>query len=100
MNKRVRIYRPSKTPTQSGLAKTEGWVLEYETSAPRRPESLMGWTSAMDTLNQVRLKFDTKEDAIRYAENKDWQYYVLPEHKRKITPRNYGENFKFYGTKE
>ncbi len=40
----ARIYRPSKTAMQSGRAKAANWVLEFEPSAARRPDPLMGWT--------------------------------------------------------
>ena len=39
------------------------WVLEYEPATPREPDPLMGWASARDTLNQVRLRFATLEEA-------------------------------------
>ena len=50
---RVRIYRPTKTAMQSGIASTRRWVLEYEPATPREPDPLMGWASAGDTLNEV-----------------------------------------------
>lgn len=90
----ARIYRPSKTAMQSGRSKTKAWVLEYEPATPRRPEPLMGWISSGDTLNQIRLRFDSKEDAIAYAERKGIPYSVLPEHTRRVRPRNYADNFK------
>ena len=33
----ARIYRPAKTATQSGRAKTRHWVLEMEPDRPRTP---------------------------------------------------------------
>lgn len=91
---RVRIYQPSKTATQSGRAMTRKWVLEYEIETPRRPDPLMGWISSGDTLNQVRLHFDSKEEAIAFAKRKGWDYTVAPEHPRYIRPRNYADNFR------
>jgi hypothetical protein len=64
----ARIYRPAKTAMQSGQARTKEWLLEYEPSAPRQVEPLMGWTSSTDMNSQVRLEFDSKEEAISYAE--------------------------------
>lgn len=96
----VRIYKPSKTATQSGLAKTRHWVLEYETPSPRRPESLMGWTASKDTLNQVRLKFSSKEDAVDYAKKQGWSYILSGRHEKKIRPRNYSDNFVFPGSRK
>lgn len=96
----VKIYSPSKSAMQSGLAKAEGWVLEYELATPRRPEGLMGWTSSGDTLNQVKLKFASQSDAIKFAVSKGWDYTVLPQHERKVKPRNYVDNFKYVPPEE
>ena len=90
----VKIYRPSKNVMQSGRGKLRNWVLEYEAYSPRQAEPLMGWTSSGDTLNQVQLKFETCEDAIKFAEKKNWAYTVLPENDRVVKPRNYSDNFK------
>ncbi|MBI3440711.1 MAG: ETC complex I subunit, partial [Proteobacteria bacterium] len=54
---KARIFKPAKNAMQSGRASSAKWVLEYELETPRRPEPLMGWTAANDTLNQVRMKF-------------------------------------------
>ncbi len=91
----VRIYRPSKTAMQSGRANTQQWVLEYETATARRPEHLMGWTASGDTLNQVKLRFPSAEEAVAFAKRKGWSYAVQPEHERRIRPRNYQQNFRF-----
>src|SRR5690348_1398487 len=63
---RARISRPAKNAMQSG-ARTPKWVLAYEPATPRRPEALMGWTRADDTLNEVRLHFETMEEAVAFA---------------------------------
>lgn len=96
----VRIYRPSKSAMQSGRAKTQVWVLEYELKSPRVPESLMGWTSSRDTLGQVKLKFPSMEKAVEFANGKGWTYTVQPAQERKITPRNYVDNFKYIPPEE
>ena len=100
MSLHVKIYKPSRNAMQSGRAKTEQWLLEYETETPRVPDPLMGWSSSGDTLNQVRLKFDSMEKAMDYANKKGWVYTVLPPRERKITPRNYADNFKYFPPEE
>jgi hypothetical protein len=90
----VRIYQPAKTATQSGRARTKRWQLEYEIETPRRAEPLMGWISSGDTLNQVRLGFDTREEAVAFAERKGWTYAVQEPHERRVRPRNYADNFR------
>lgn len=91
----VRIYRPSKSAMQSGRAKAQDWLLEYELKSARQPDGVMGWTSSKDTLNQVRLNFPTMEEAIAYAEKRGWGYTVQPAQERVIRPRNYVDNFKY-----
>lgn len=91
---KVRIYQPAKTTMQSGRAKTGAWVLEYELATPRRPEPLMGWTSSGDTLNQVRVSFPTKEEALAFCAKKGWDADVAELHERRVIPRNYADNFR------
>ena len=91
----VRIYRPSKSTMQSGRAKAQGWVLEYELKSARRPENIMGWTCSDDTLNQVRLNFPTMDEAVAYALKEGWGYTLQPAQDRIVLPRNYVDNFKY-----
>lgn len=92
---RVRIYRPAKTAMQSGTAKTNRWVLEYEPATPREPDPLMGWASAGDTLNEVRLKFETLEAAIAFARKRGLEYTVISPKQRTIRPKSYADNFRY-----
>jgi hypothetical protein len=92
---KAKIYKPAKNAMQSGRANTGEWVLEYELETPRRPEPLMGWVAAGDTLNQVRIKFLTKEAAIAFAEKEGFDYTVSEPHIRKVKPQNYTDNFKY-----
>jgi ETC complex I subunit conserved region len=92
---RARIYQPAKTATQSGTAKAQGWVLEYEPEGARGIDPLMGWTSSGDMNAQVRLRFPTREAAEAYAAEKGIETVVsLPQaRKANVRPRGYGENF-------
>ena len=90
----ARIYRPAKSTMQSARGNLREWVLEYEPVTPRRPEPLMGWISSGDTLNQVRLTFTSKEEAIAFAERKGMAYDVQSERPRRVRPRNYADNFR------
>lgn len=91
---RARIYQPSKNAMQSGRAKTKKWVLEFEPSAARKVEPLMGWTSSPDTNTQVILRFDTKEEAIAYATRKGIEFQVVATHSPKPLIKAYADNFK------
>jgi len=91
----ARIYKPAKTAMQSGLAKTKEWLLDYEPETPREPEPLMGWTSSNDMLSQVKLFFETKEEAIAYAEKNGVPYRVFEPHPPRLSKKSYSDNFKF-----
>lgn len=94
---RVRIYQPCKSASQSGRAKSATWLVEPEITTARTPESLMGWISAGDTLGELkgRLQFDTREEAQAFAEKQGWECVVLLPKTRKVTPRNYLDNFRW-----
>ena len=85
---------------QSGRAKGQKWIMETETETARRPEDLMGWTSSGDTMNQIKLSFDTLEDAIEHATGQGWAYVVNTPQERKLRPRNYGDNFRYIPTEK
>ena len=67
--KKAKIFCPNKSPMQSGLSKTNKWVLEFETKNPTK-NPLMGWESSSDTLTEIRLEFSSKELALNYAKKK------------------------------
>ncbi|MCZ0812063.1 MAG: ETC complex I subunit [Pseudomonadota bacterium] len=91
----ARIYKPARSTTQSGNARSQHWVLEYVAETAREVDPLMGWTSSADTQAQVRLTFPTRAAAMEYAEEHGIDAIVLEPHKRKpnIRPGGYGENF-------
>ncbi len=93
----ARIFKPAKTATQSGLAKTDHWRLEFEPAAPRTVEPLMGYTSSTDMTQQLRLSFDTKEEAIAYADEERHRLSGLRGRGAKSAPNrtSYSDNFKF-----
>ena len=91
----ARIYKPSKTAMQSGRGKTEKWVLEFFQNSATKREPLMGWRSGSDTQKQVKIKFDSKDDAVRYAEKNSIKYTLSEPKERKIKPKAYADNFAF-----
>jgi hypothetical protein len=92
---RARIYQPARTAMQSGTAKTTTWILEFAPASARAVDPLMGWTSSSDTQTQVKLRFETREEAIAYATEKNIPFDLIEPHKRKpvIRAGGYGENF-------
>ena len=91
----ARIYKPARTAMQSGTAKTREWVLDYEPEEPRAVEPLMGWTSSGDMRQQLRLQFDSKEQAVAYCERHGIAYQVAPDHEPTRRTISYSDNFAF-----
>ena len=91
----ARIYSPSRTAMQSGTAKTGYWVLEFDPAEPRTIDPLMGYTSSRDMKSQIRLTFDTKEEAIAYATRNGIAFRVEEEHTPKRRQISYAENFRY-----
>jgi len=90
----ARIYQRPQNAMQSGKARTDEWVLEFEQSEARKPDPLMGWTGSGDTQAQVVLTFETKDEAKAYAER-----YGIPARVHATPPRHlklqaYADNFR------
>ena len=60
----VRVYQPRKNAMQSGRGKTKFWLVEFEPGARAQNDSLMGWVGQGDTRNQLRMRFDSRDDAV------------------------------------
>lgn len=92
---RARIYKPARNAMQSGSAKSKRWVLEFAPASRREVDPLMGWTSSNDTQSQVKLRFDSKEAALEYAQENGIEAIVSEPKTRKANIRagGYGENF-------
>ncbi len=90
----ARIYVPARNAMQSGQGKSQRWLLEFEPASPRSVEPLMGYTSSADMTSQVKLYFDSKEEAIAYCTREGLAYRVEEPkpHPRKTVI--YSDNFK------
>ncbi len=91
----ARIYKPAKTAMQSGRNNTRKWILEYEPAEAKRADSLMGWIGSGDMRGQVKLKFDSREDAIAYAERNGIPYRVREPKLCRVRPKSYADNFRY-----
>ena len=91
----ARIFEPAKSAMQSGRARTKQWVLEYEPEKPLAIDPLMGWTSSTDMRRQVRLEFDTREEAVAYCKAHSIPYQVFEPHKPAVRLQSYADNFRF-----
>jgi hypothetical protein len=92
----ARIFQPPKSAMQSGRGKTHGWVLQYEPAEAKALDPLTGWYGSGDMLGQVRLRFDTREQAVAYARAQSIAYEIeAPSAPAAMKPKVYAENFRF-----
>jgi hypothetical protein len=89
----ARIYKPAKTAMQSGKAKTKDWLLEFESASARRSDPLMGWTQSTDMNGQVSLAFETKDEAIAYAQKHGIAFRLFEPKEPKRILKAYADNF-------
>ncbi len=90
--KKAKIYIPSKTSMQSGLGKTDKWIIEFE-SGDSGINPLMGWETSTNTLSELNLEFSSKQMAIDYAKKNKIDFEIIEPKKRKINKKSYADNF-------
>ena len=90
--KKAKIFKPTKTAMQSGLGKSDKWVIEYIVDQPG-VNPLMGWESSTDTFSELNLEFSSKDKAIEYAKKNKIEFEIVEENKRKVVKKSYSDNF-------
>ncbi len=91
----ARIFKPARNAMQSGKGKTDRWMLTYEPEVPLAVEPLMGYTSSADMKRQIKLHFDTQEEAVAYAQKNGIPYQVFEPHQDTRRKISYSDNFRY-----
>lgn len=91
---KARIFKKTKTPTQSGNATSNGWRIEFMPSNHNNIDPIMGWNSSSDTKKQIKLSFDSLEEAENYAKKHHLSYDIIREKTEINKPKSYTDNFK------
>lgn len=89
----AKIYRPARNAMQSGTAKSQEWMLEFESDSARTVDPLMGWISNADTNTQVRMTFETRDGAIAFATRNGIAFQVTETREPKRVIKAYADNF-------
>ena len=90
----ARIYQRAKNAMQSGRARTDQWVLQFESARPKRPDPLTGWAGGAETQEQVVLTFKTLEAARAYAAKNGIEAHVIPPEQPTLKLQAYADNFR------
>ncbi len=78
---------------QSGLKKTKNWVVEFDFDSSLRKDVLMGWNSSENTNKQIKLDFESLDDAKKWCTQNNYDFRVINEVVKKIKPKSYASNF-------
>lgn len=89
------IFKPCKNVMQSGSNNSNQWILQFNSDVPRWENPVMGWSSSRDPVQALTLKFDSSQEAIRYAQSEGWAYEVKEDKETILKPKNYAENFAY-----
>ena len=84
-----------RTPcSPAGRQLTSGY---WNSNLPHRadPDPLMGWIGSADTQAQVRLNFQTREEAVAFAERNGITYDLELAQPRHVRPKAYADNFRY-----
>jgi hypothetical protein len=90
----ARIIEEQRRTTQSGKARDGRWTLEFEREQALRPDPLTGWAGSGDTRTQVRLSFDSKDEAVAYATRKGFDIHIVPAAPVALKLQAYADNFR------
>ena len=77
---------------QSGLGKSDKWLIEFETENTGI-NPLTGWETNSNTLSELNLEFSSKELAIEYAKKNKIDFEIIEPQKRKTVKKSYADNF-------
>ena len=77
---------------QSGMAKSNKWIIEFYTNNSTI-NPLMGWESSDDTFSALNLEFSSKDLAINYAKKNKIDFELIEPKIRKIVKKSYSDNF-------
>ncbi len=90
----ARIYQRAMSAMQSGKARADEWVLEYAPASRQDHDPLTGWVGSSDTKRQLRLRFDSQDEAVAYATRKGLDYNVETPRVHRLKLQAYSDNFR------
>jgi len=92
---KVHIFPQARNIMQSGKARSDKWVLEYEKEEGAQfIDPVMGWTGSSDMKQELNLTFSSKEEAVAWARKSNLEYEVTSPTARKTFIQAYADNFK------
>ncbi len=91
--KKFVIFKPAKSPMQSGVYNTKKWCLISKKVGETYINSKFCWTGISNPEDQIILHFESLEEAERFAKKNNYHYEIIRPIKRKMLKKSYAENF-------
>jgi hypothetical protein len=92
-NIEVTIYRSQSSAMQSSSQKTQKWKIKFPNDNSKYNYELMNWSGSKDTKQQLNLFFNSKEEAINFAEKNNWKFEIIEPHQKRVKLKSYADNF-------
>ena len=90
----VKIYKDYQTPTQSGTANINQWILEFISTDDRFQEQIMGWTGSSNMYpSEVKLRFEDKNQAVKFAKKNKLEFFIQEYAEGEKTIKSYVNNY-------
>ena len=90
----ARIFQRTKPSTQSGRARTQNWMLEFEPVEAVKADPLTGWAGSGDTRSQIIMSFPSLDAAKAYAEREGITVTIIPPPQPVLKLQAYADNFR------
>lgn len=93
----VLIYQKAKQVAQSGSFGANLWYMKFINYAELDSKfvfDIMNWQGSRDTLRTINIPFNSMEDAMRFADQKRFKYFIDAAPARIVKPKSYDFNFK------
>ncbi len=87
------LYKPCKNVMQSGLGNTKEWIISFSSYTDEQKSIIMGWISSLDTEEQLKISFPSKELALSFAESHNVEIDEIIEQTPKRAKKSYPYNF-------
>ncbi len=88
------IFKRPNSPTQSGKARSDEWVLDFLPAEAKKPDPLMGWAGSGDVRQQVQLTFPSCAAAQAYAARYGIEARVHEPAPHTLKLQAYADNFR------
>ncbi|MEQ9115264.1 MAG: NADH dehydrogenase ubiquinone Fe-S protein 4 [Rickettsiales bacterium] len=87
------IYKEQNRITQSGKGSLDKWNLEFR-KEQNITDPILESSGSINTKDQIKISFDSREEAVRYAKENSIYYEVIKIKPVIFKSKSYSQNFR------